>query len=48
MSCGVLWTEGRGEGEERGAVADFFLESSFVRESDLRSDYFFFFFFLFF
>lgn len=44
MSCGVLWTEGRGEGEERGAVADFFLESSFVRESDLRSDYFFFFF----
>lgn len=47
MSCGVLWTEGRGEEEERRAVADFFLESSFVRESDLRSDYFFFFFFFF-
>lgn len=49
MSCGVLWTEGRGEGggEGEGAVADFFLESSFVRESDLRSDYFFFFFLFF-
>lgn len=35
-----------GEGG-KGAVADFFLESSFVRESDLRSDYFFFFFLFF-
>lgn len=40
--------EGGGGGEGgKGAVADFFLESSFVRESDLRSDYFFFFFLFF-